>query len=54
MSNYEEHAEAMWEEIEGKPKRKLTDRERFDCEVSQCERWLVTTNLVSWIWTGTP
>ena len=43
MSNYEEHAEAMWEEIEGKPKRKMTDRERFDCEVSQCERGLVTT-----------
>ena len=35
MSNYEEHAEAMWEKIEGKSKRKMTDRERFYREVSR-------------------
>ena len=43
MSNYEEHAEAMWEEIEGKSKRKMTDRERFDREVSRWKSGLVST-----------
>lgn len=50
MSNYEEQADAMWEEIEGKPKKekqkkekKLTEREKFDRCVSECEGALVIT-----------
>ena len=43
MSNYEEHAEVMWEEIEGKPKRKMTDRERFDHEVSKWKDVVIDT-----------
>ena len=47
MSNYEEHAEAMWEEIEGKSKRKMTDRERFDREVFSGKAGLLPRNLAS-------